>query len=181
MTPSTSKRLDELEIYLTPKELAIQFTEEMRKYLSEEDFWNAIAKLEYGDLPWAKAFSKLSRQTEMRCPGNRRDVYEERCKLNEKLQKEYQFLRVLIGRINEIIQNKAEAILLVTALQASRLERLIGECDFARSATAAAAWIKRRADDHREPPLILGLLRSYADVHQIADPRIESLANELGL
>jgi hypothetical protein len=147
--------------------------------LSEEDFWNAMIKLDYSDLPWAKAFSKLLRQAKMRCPGNGRHALEERCLLSEKLQKQYQFLRILIGRINETIQHKAERVLLGTALEASRLKNVIREGEFADTVTAIAAWIKRSPDKDGETPFILRLLRSYPDVIQTAGPQIESLATRI--
>jgi hypothetical protein len=88
-------------------------------------------------------------------------------------------LKIFICRLNGIIENKAETIMLAVRLQHSRLENLFQKHQFCRVAEAAAACIKRTAVSHREPPRILEILRSFA--YTDPESEIESLSNDLAM
>src|SRR5579863_5161294 len=125
------KRLDEVEIYLSPKELCIQLANEIRKYPHQKNFWDAMAKVEYRELPWTKALLNLSKQAELRYPGRRRDDHSQRRQLEWELQHEYHFLLNLIRRTNEIIEASAEAVISPMVVTAGRLEERILKDEFA--------------------------------------------------
>ncbi len=55
---TNSKRLDNIELKLTPKQWAIRLADEMRRYASEEDL-KAIAKGTYRQSPYIKPFYAL--------------------------------------------------------------------------------------------------------------------------
>jgi hypothetical protein len=181
------KRLDEVEIYLSPKEWCIQLVEEIRKYPHEKNFWNAMAKLEYREFPWTKAFFNLSKQAAVRYPGKRRDDHSQRGQLERELRTEYHFLLNLIRRINEIVEPSAKGVISAMGVTAARLEDRILKDEFATVAKAGAAWIKRRvaedrrtrADGDRKTPVILKALRSFSEPSQASDSDLESWVNQL--
>src|SRR5579859_6398945 len=175
MSPGTAqKRLDHVEAYLSPKEWGIQLAEEIREYEREEEFWKAMVKLEYRQLPWGKALFNLSKQAALRYPGRRRDDQSQRGQLERELRTEYHFLLNLIRRTNEIIEPSAERIIFAMGVTAARLEDLILKDDFATAAKAAAAYIKRCTDEEGGTPVILRLLRSFSDPTQVSDSDLET-------
>ena len=50
-----SKRLDKIELQLTPKQWAIRLADEMRRYPSQKDFLKAIGKGTYRQSPFTSA------------------------------------------------------------------------------------------------------------------------------
>jgi hypothetical protein len=125
MTTSGQKRLDEVEVYLTPKEWAIRLAKEMREHPSEAAFWKSTTKREYRDWPWIVPFRKLAQQAEARRSGKRPEDIDQRIQHNQKLRTEFQSLKMFIVTTNQIIRHKAEIIALKTALKVSTLQTLI--------------------------------------------------------
>jgi hypothetical protein len=176
---SEHRRLDAIEIYLTPKEWIIQLADKMRLYPHEKDFWEAVLKEDCRECLLIKPFLKLDQQAQLVYPSKGRPDIDQRIELSHKLRTEFQELKIFIYRLNGIIENKAEQILLTAALQASRLQILILEDRFGGVAQAAAACIKRRTDEHRETPRILALLRSFAAASQTQGSQIGPLSENL--
>jgi hypothetical protein len=116
-----SKRLDKIELQLTPKQWAIRLADEMRRYASEEDFLKAILKGTYLQSQFRIAFFALAQQAKLRWP---EDIQKEE-KLNRKLRMEFQALMMLMNNINRRIQIDAETNRLKGALQLSKLQTLI--------------------------------------------------------
>jgi hypothetical protein len=68
-----AKRLDTMELQLTPKEWAISLAEQMRSQPSEAEFVRVVAEQPYREWPWVKPFFKLAKQAEERHPGRKPD------------------------------------------------------------------------------------------------------------
>jgi hypothetical protein len=116
-----SKRLDKIELQLTPKQWAIRLADEMRRYPSQEDFLKVIGKGSYRQSLCTMPFYALAQQAEERWPeDNRREV-----ELSSKLRMEFQCLKLLIYNINSDILIRTERYRLMEALQASKLHTLI--------------------------------------------------------
>lgn len=178
---AANKRLDQVEIHLSPKEWAVDFADEVRKYEQQKDFWNAMAKLEYRELLWTKALFNLSKQAALRYPGGRRDDHSQRCQLERELQTEYNFLLNFIRRTNDIVERDAERIILAMGVTAARLEDQILKDNFATAAKAAAAYIKRTDEENGGTSVILRLLRSFSDLTQASDSDLESWVTHLAM
>ncbi len=172
---SEHRRLDDVEIYLSPKEWAIQLTQQMRLYSNEEDFWKAIAKENYRDCLLIKPISKLDQQAQATYP-DKSDI-SQRIELSQKLRTEFQELKIFICKFNAIIERNADIIIRVVGLAASQLEIQLQEDHFCSVANAAAACIKR-TERHVEAESILRMLRSFAHLPNSAS-QIESFSNDL--
>jgi len=107
---SAQKRLDQIEISLTPKEWVIRLAEDMREHPSQKDFWNEVERREYRDLSFFRPFFKLSQQAEAQYPGKRGQDIEQRIQLDQKLRTEFQTLKIFVGGINQIVENMCERI-----------------------------------------------------------------------
>jgi len=115
-----SKRLDKIEVQLTPKQWAIRLADEMGRYPSQEDHLKAIMKGTYRQSPFTKPFYTLAQQAKEHWP--QRSVSE--VSLNCKLRMEFHALKLLINQINTEIKLKAETNRLKAALQSSKLHTL---------------------------------------------------------
>jgi hypothetical protein len=128
------KRLDSIEVDLTPKEWAMRLADEMRESPTQVHFLRAVAKEKYRDWPWVKPFFKLAEQAEVRYPRSNPEDTRARNQLNRKLRTEFHTLKRLIANVNETILNKAETNGLKTALKLSTLHALILQEAFTRTA-----------------------------------------------
>jgi hypothetical protein len=116
-----SKRLDKIELQLTPKQWAIRLADEMRRYASQEDFLKAIGKGTYWQSPFTMPLFTLAQQAKQRWS---EDIQKEE-RLNLKLRMEFQALKILINNINTAINIKAEKNKLKAELLVSKLQTLI--------------------------------------------------------
>jgi hypothetical protein len=172
---SEQRRLDDVEIYLSPKEWAIQLTQRMRSYSNEEDFLTAITKEGYSECLFIKPLSKLDQQAQALYP-DMSDI-EQRNELSQKLRTEFQELRMFICKLNGIAEGMTGSIVLTAGFQASRLENLLQEDRFCRVTKAAATWIGR-TESKGKAEFILRMLRSFAYPPNSAS-QIESVSNDL--
>lgn len=124
---SEQKRIDDIEIYLSPKEHGIQLVQEMRKYPNDREFLEAVMTTEYRDCIYFKPLSKLTQQAEARYPGKSPQDMSLRIQLDRKLRIEFQELKLLVKNINDIVKEKAKTIALLAAVEISYLATLIKE------------------------------------------------------
>jgi hypothetical protein len=113
-----SKRLDKIELLLTPKQWAIRLADESRRYPSHEAFMQGIAKGTYRQSPFAAPFYCLAEQAKEHWPKDARKEFD----LSNKLRMEFQSLKSLINYINNEILIRAERDGLRGALQVSKLQ-----------------------------------------------------------
>jgi hypothetical protein len=172
---SEHKRLNDVEIYLSPKEWTIQLTQQMRLYSSEKDFWTAITKENYQECLFIKPLYKFDQQAQAAYP-DKSDI-NQRIELSQELRTEFQELKIFINKLNGITKNMTDSIVLAAGVQDLRLENLFQEDRFCRVAKAAAAWI-RRTESHRDPESILRMLRTFTYLPNSAS-QIESFSNDL--
>jgi hypothetical protein len=116
-----NKRLDKIELQLTPKQWAIRLADESRRYPSHEAFMQGIAKGTYRQSPFAAPFYCLAEQAKEQWPKDARKKFE----LSNKLRMEFQSLKSLINYINNEILMRADRDRLRGALQVSKLQNLI--------------------------------------------------------
>jgi hypothetical protein len=180
-TSSGQKRVDECEIYLSPKEWAIRLAQDMREHASEADFMKTAAQLPYREWPWLKPFFKLAEQAKEHHPGKSPEDHEHLVRLNEKLRTDFHALKKLINRTNKTIRNKAETVQLKAALKLSLLQGVILREAFGRTARTASKWIKKNnADADVETPSALKQLDAYINMSSPSLPSlIEMLADDL--
>ena len=141
MPTSPKERLGKLEGQLTPKELAINLADDMRKHSSANEFIKAIANSTYREAPFIRPFSALAEQAEVLFPGKNPDEIRARNKLSNKLHMEVHALLGLITKINESIANKMEVAGVKAALELSTLETLIMQDAFGWIARKVALWV----------------------------------------
>ena len=144
------KRLDTMELQLTPKEWAISVAEEMRSQPSEADFVRVVAEKPYRKWPWVKPFFKLCEQAEARYPGSRPENICARNQLAARLRTEFHALKKLICKGNETIRSKAESIGLQTRLKLSTLQTLILQDAIGRTAKKTVTWTALRRGRYGE-------------------------------
>jgi hypothetical protein len=120
-----NKRLDKIELQLTPKQWAIRLADEMRRYPSEKDFLKGIGKGTYRQSPFTKPFFILAEQAHQRWPERNQEHSHKVSELNRTLRMEFQALKMLINNINSAIKIKAEANKLKAELLLSKLQTLI--------------------------------------------------------
>jgi predicted protein tyrosine phosphatase len=179
---ANSKRLDKIEIQLTPKQCAIRLADEMTRYASEEDFNKAIAKGTYWQSPYIKPFYALSEQAKERCP-------EDNCgevKRRDELRTEFLGLKLLIFQVNNEMLIKWGSNRLMVALQASKLRTLMLEGVFAdigavemlsaTSASEAQRHLSSRLEDWAEDSatLLMKMTAYKAAVQTIQERYFES-------
>jgi hypothetical protein len=119
------RRLNNIELQLTPKLWAISVADEMRRYRSESEFLKAIAKGAYRQTPFTMPFYALAEQAHERWPEPNREHAMREIQLNCELRTEFQALKILINDVNKVIQTKAQTRRLKAALQLSKLQALI--------------------------------------------------------
>ena len=162
------KRLDTMELQLTPKEWAISLAKQMRSQPYEAEFVRVVAEQPYREWPWVKPFFKLAKQAEERHPGKKPEDIRMGNQLNRQLRMEFHSLKKLVFKANEIIKSKTETIGLKTGLKLSTLHTLILQDAIGRTATKTAEWAKHyktinaEADEERE--LMLKELAAYTEL-----------------
>lgn len=165
---STKKRLDAVEAALTPKEWAVRLADQMRSHPSEADFMQAIAKGTYEGSPFIRPFLALADQAEAKHPGKKPEDIRAKIALNRALRTEYHGLKGLIITVNEAVKMKGEAAGLKAALKLARLETIVLQDAFGRTARKAAEWVEgyKTADAAEEESRqgMLAELAAYADV-----------------
>jgi hypothetical protein len=119
------KRLDNIELKLTPKQWAIRLADEMRRYPSQEDFLQAIGKGSYRQTPFLMPFYALAGQAKERWPESNREHILNEVQLNRKLRMEFQALKTLINDVNKTIEIEGQTKRQKAALQLSKLHALI--------------------------------------------------------
>ena len=148
MTTTTAhKRLDELETYLTPKEWAIRLVDEARKYPSAFVHLKSLAKLPINELPMQRPFFAFQKQADERHPGDKPEHIRARHRLTDALWNEFYTLKLLIVRVNQAMERKAESIGLQAAHQLSALHALILEDVLAHTVTHVAAFAEAGNDE----------------------------------
>jgi len=166
MIKANDKRLDAIEIRLTPKEWAIRFIDEAQKSGAE----NPKTKQELLDASRriGAAFEALSKQAEEKYPGQRPEDRQARARLERELHLEYHALKRLVGKVNEEIERKAALAGLDAALKISTLQTIILQDAFGRTAKKAADWIEdfktEDKDEEENRQVMLDELGAYMDV-----------------
>jgi hypothetical protein len=131
-----SKRLDKIELHLTPKQWAIRLADEMRRYPSQEEFMKAIAKSICWQSPFAMPFYALAAQAQERWPHRNQEHIWLAFELNCKLRTEFQALKALINDVNTAIEIKAQRNRHKAAQQLYKLQTLILQDAFAHTGVA---------------------------------------------
>ena len=159
-TSANKKRLDEVEIQLTPKQRAIRLADEARKSSAAE----IIKKYE-----GFKDFEALSKQAAEKYPGTKTENIQARKRLYRDLQIEFHTLKKLLAKVNEAIMNQAEKAGLEAALKISTLQTVILQDAFGRTARKAAGWIEvyetEGKDEEENRQIMLSELQAYMDVN----------------
>ena len=168
MTTNTAqKRLDEIEIYLTPKEWAIRLADEYRRYPTAMAYMKAMSKLALHELPVQRPYFAFEEQATKRHPGHKPDQIRARNRLREELWAEFHTLTLLIRQVNRTIQRTVERIGLEAALRLAALHGLILEDAFACAAADGAAWVKAqhpaKADAKRQRQAVLNQLAASTE------------------
>jgi hypothetical protein len=121
------KRLDEIEVQLTPEQLAIRLADRIREFPSLEDFLKHMLKDSYQQSPFMTPFYSLEKQAKETWPQDARKERER----SAELRTEFQALKMLltqtireVGRM--IVANRQRA-----QLQASKINTLILKGSFA--------------------------------------------------
>lgn len=179
MTKSAQeKRLDKIEIELTPKEWAIRLIDEIRSYPSEKDFLKAITTRTYHESPYWQPFYALAEQAEDRFPGSKPQAISKRNELDQKLRMEFHALKILITFVNETIKSKTEIYRLKADAFVTQLRHLILQDAFLRTTEGAIVWAKQcySTDADREA-IRKALLNELGAFSKIAGPqaRLSSL------
>lgn len=164
MTKKT--HIDKTERHLTPKEWAIRLVDERQKHP------NAIAFLKANSVrpsaPDMKPFQALKEQAEEAHPGKDREDIEAYNALVRKLHTEFQTFRSLLSDIDRDIILGTEKGGMAAALELSRLQTIILQDAFGRTASKAALWVEEYqtadADEEEERQIMLSELAAYTDV-----------------
>lgn len=167
---SKDKRLDEVEIQLTPKDWAIRLVDEFRKQPTMEAFYNATAKAGRAEETLAvKPFYALIERAKKKYPGNNPEDGRARQRTSRDLRSAFYALKTLAFSINTDIMTRAEKAGLEAALRLSRLETTILQDAFGRTARKAADWIEdfktADKDDEENRQIMLRELAAYTDVY----------------
>lgn len=167
ITKSKTKRLDEVESQLTPKEWAIRFLDEAQRELRANpapslDVLRSSSRRAIG------AFDALRKQVEDKHPGKRPEDHQIRVRLSRELEIEFHALKKMTGTVNEEIQNRAAMAGLDAALKLSTLQTIILQDAFGRTARKAAEWVEdfktKGKDEAEERQVMLDELAAYMDV-----------------
>ncbi len=167
---SKEKRLDEVEIQMTPKDWAIRLVDEFRKYPTKDAALAAMAKASRAEdsLP-LRPFHVLIEQAEKQYPGKRPEDIRAKNKLSRELRMTFHALKLLATATNEEILKRAQKAGLEAALRLSRLETMILQDAFGRTARKAVGWIEdfktADKDDKENKDIMLRELAAYTDVY----------------
>jgi len=135
------KRLGAVEAALSPKEWAIRLADQIRSHPSEEDFCRAMARGTFQDAPVFKPYDALREQANQRHPGKKPEEYRAMVNLNRALRLEYHALKALILHVNHAVTMHIAFTGLRATLKLAKLETIVRQDAFTRTASKAAAWI----------------------------------------
>jgi len=155
-----SKRLDKIELQLTPKQWAIRLADEMRRCVSQDDFLKAIGKGTYRQSPFTKPFYTLAQQAQEHWPESSPENIRRREKLDRELRAEFQARKTLIINVNTTIKVKAETNRLKAALQLSKLHGLNLQDAIAHAGVAETLSTSPGSPTRRR---LISLLEDWAD------------------
>ena len=164
---TTKKRLDSIEIHLTPKEWALRLADEIRRYPSMNNAMRAELKGPYKESLFQRPYDLLEKQAEERESGKTRQSVEARHWLIRKLQSDFHLLKTIVLEVNLCILQGAEALRLKTALRLSLLHSLVLQDAFASTARKSSSWVrncKGSATDKEDRRTVLGNLAFYTRV-----------------
>jgi hypothetical protein len=164
---TTKKRLDSIEIHLTPKEWAIRIADEIRRHPSQDDFTKVELKRPYKESLFQRPYDLLEKQAEERESGKTRQNVEARHWLRRKLQSDFHLLKTIVLEVNLCILQGAEALRLKTALRLSLLHSLVLQDAFASTARKSSSWVRKcksSTTDKEERRTVLGNLSSHTRV-----------------
>jgi flagellar biosynthesis chaperone FliJ len=120
------KRIDNVEIQLTPKEWAIRLTDEFRKYPTENEFYRSLVNYSSEkNTPFIKPFYILNKRAKQLHSGHKPEDIRTRHQIGRKLRAEYQTLKTLMLDTNEKIKHKVEIWKLKAYLQSSIMKSLM--------------------------------------------------------
>ena len=175
MTIATQqKRLDKIEVHLTPKEWAIRLADEARKYPDALAYMRVLVKLPLRELPMQRPYFAFEEQAGARHPGHKPEDLRARERLTDKLRFEYRTLQLLLRDMEQAMRDKTERIGMQAALRLSALQRLIVQDACGRMAGQAAAWIERHkpadAADAEQRQAILNELAAFTDANLAETP-----------
>jgi len=160
-TSSKIKRLENVEINLTPKEWAIRLADESRK----KDFGPKSAMKFFDDFD---PFGMLEKQAEQEHPGNKPEAISARRKHLRELWTEFHALKMLLAKINRTIAERTERAGMEAALKISTLQTVILQDAFGRTARKATGWIKQiepeDKDEKENIDVMLAELDAYAGI-----------------
>jgi hypothetical protein len=166
MTSTKEKRIDSIEAALTPKEWAIKTVDQWRSFPSEAEYIRAMAK--DPAMQFERITAAMRGQAKEKHRGNSEDVIRARIKFTHALQGEYHSLRTLTLNANIAIMRGGEAAGLKAALILSKLEKIVLQDAFGRTARKAAEWIEeyKKADkvDEENRQIMLQELAAYANI-----------------
>jgi hypothetical protein len=177
---TTGKRLDTMELRLTPKEWVIRLTEDMRSQPSEAEFVRVVAEQPYREWPWVKPYFKLAKRATERHPGKRSEDIRMGNQLDRQLRMEFHALKKLVFKANGIIKGKAETIGLKTGLKLSIIHTLILQDAIGRTARRTAAYVThyKPAGAEMDEERLLKELSSYAELSLPPNRNFPSLIEE---
>jgi hypothetical protein len=124
-TTTATKRLEEIETYLMPKEWAIRLADEARKYPDALAHIKAQVKLPLRELPVQRPFYAFEKQAAERHPGDEPEHIRARNRLTDALWREFHTLKLLIRQVNVAMRRRIEIIGLLAALQLTALHCMI--------------------------------------------------------
>jgi hypothetical protein len=136
------KRISAIEAALTPKEWAIWLADQMRSYPSKEDLMRTIAKGSRQASPFLKPYQGMRQQAEDRYPGDKPEAVRARIIFNKEQRFEYKSLLELIDMANEITETGAKTFGMKAALKLARLETIVLQDAFGRTARKAVQWVE---------------------------------------
>jgi hypothetical protein len=139
MIATIKKRLDSVEINLSPREWVIHLVDEFRRYPSLDDFMRTTAKGTARDSLLFKPYHILLDQADARYPGHKTEDIRARNKMKKSLQQEYHILKLLVLEINEDIMRLNETGNLRISLIMSRMVTVVLQGIFSHTIRRAVA------------------------------------------
>ena len=182
---TTTKRLGEIEVNLTPKEWAVLLADEVRKYPSIYEAIKAGLKLPPDKaIIFQKPIKALIEQAEKSHPGKKPEDMAAYNQLSGKLWTDFTTLRNIILQVNKNVTERLEVYGLKAALKMSTLQTLILQDAFGRTARKAALWVEEYKtadkDEEENRQIMLQELAAYTDV-SFAERAADSLPLGPGL
>src|SRR5437764_11699339 len=125
MSMSTKhKRLDNIEVQLTPKQWAIWLVDQIRKHASESDFHRAVARGTAREAPFVYPTYKLAEQAAAFCPGKDQKNVRACISLERNLRTEFRVFNLMILNINKNVNRNLETNSLRALQKLSALQTL---------------------------------------------------------